>query len=120
MLVFGTGETWRSQVKDILMGKGFIKTPRGKFHKADDVAALFADVDHSAPEPFAKSAWWFFAGITTPGSGPELERALASIVLMLDDVATLHYPFSEGDPVAVDEALLEDLARLWPPLVENA
>ena len=44
MLVFGTGETWRSQVKDILMGKGFIKTPRGKFHKADDVAALFADV----------------------------------------------------------------------------
>ena len=61
MLVLALGETYRGPVKDILMGRGAAATPRAKFHTAQDVAALFEG--RSAPELFAKSAWWHFAEI---------------------------------------------------------
>lgn len=104
------------------MGRGAIPV-RGKFHKAEDVAALFASAGQRAPEPLVKSAWWFFAGITLPGGGAELQALYGSVLQTLNALDRVECPegASEGDAVTVDEALLEGLARLWPALTtENA
>lgn len=116
------GETWRAAVKEVLMGRAAI-TARGKFHKAEDVAALFAAAGQRAPEVLAKSAWWFFAGITLPGGAAELEGLYSSVLQTLAALDRVECPegVSEGDAVPIDEALLEGLVRLWPALTtENA
>ena len=117
ILVPALGETYRGPVKDILMGRGAAATPRAKFHTAQDVAVLFEG--RSAPELFAKSAWWHFAGVTVAGGEEELLRVYDRLLVMMQDLRIPDFPVVESRPEPLDAELLEDIARLWPPLVGN-
>src|SRR3546814_718110 len=100
------------------MGRGELGTPRAKFHKRDDVVALFEG--REAPDALAKSAWWYFASITTAGGAVELEDVRGRVLSMLAKLEYSECSVSEGEQVLVDEALLEDLARLWPAIADSA
>jgi hypothetical protein len=110
-----SGETYRAEVKDMLMGRGPTSVPRAKFHKSVDVAALFDG--KSAPEPFLRTGWWHFGDITVPGGSQELEAAYTSLYDALALAPEL--PISEESDIELDEDLLEALPRLWPPLQEG-
>lgn len=116
-VVLYTGETYRDGVKDVLMGRGAVATPRAKFHKAVDVAALFEG--RSAPELFVKTGWWHFLDVTVPEGEQELLAVYSSILRMLIDLEISDLHITEEQPIELDEELLEALPRLWPPLQEG-
>lgn len=111
------GETYREGVKDILMGRGAMTTPRAKFHKAVDVATLFEG--RPAPEQFLKTGWWHFLDVTVPGGERELLAVYNDTLRMFLELEIADFPITEEQPTELDEGLLEDLPRLWPPLQES-
>lgn len=100
-----------------MMGRGATLTPRAKFHTAQDVTALFDGC--SAPEQFVKSAWWYFLSLTVAGGEEELLRVYDQVLLMIQDLRYAGFSIIESGPESLDAELLEDLARLWPPVVTN-
>ena len=100
------------------MGRGPATTPRAKFHTVQDVVTLFQG--RTAPEHFAKSAWWHFAGVTVAGGEEELLHVYDRVLAMVQDLRIPEFPVVESHPEPLNAELLEDIAILWPPLVENA
>ena len=99
------------------MGRGAIQIPRAKFHMATDVVALFEG--RPVPEHFAKNAWWHFVSVTVTGGESELLTVYDQLLSMLHELRLADFPIVESRPELLDDATLTDLARLWPPLVEN-
>ena len=113
-----TGETYRPAVRDILMGRSADPLPRAKFHKADDIAVLFEG--RAVPDALSKTAWWHFVDITMPGGEGELQRVHERLIELLRDLHFGDFPIVQANPEQVSEDMLDDIARLWPALVENA
>ena len=101
-----------------MMGNGSIRTPKGKFHHVLDISAMFSG--RPTPPPLChKSAWWHFMGVTVSGGTEELLTLYDNILGMLYDLAFDNFPVVEAPAEQLTEELLEDLALLWPALVEQ-